>query len=98
MFPSLTSFLAAFALAAVDLAVLALAVQKLGQAKTKGLVLLALAVMLKLAVLVAGVRWISLQPWFDRKAVLLGLLAPFFFFVLWHGLRLQLTRGQQTKR
>jgi hypothetical protein len=98
MTPSLTSFLAAFALAAADLAVLALAVQKLGQARSKGLVLLALAVMLKLAVLVAGVRWISQQAWFDRKGVLLGLLAPFFFFVLWHGLRLQLRHGQQTKR
>ena len=98
MSPSLTSFLAAFVLAAADLTVLALAVAKLGQAKTKGLVLLAVAVMLKLAVLVAGVLWISLQHWFDRKAVLLGLLAPFFFFVLWHGLRLQLRLGQQTKR
>jgi hypothetical protein len=97
MSPSLSSFLAAFALAALDLIVLALAVQKLGQAKTKGLVLLALAVMLKLAVLVAGVRWISLQPWFDRKAVLLGLLAPFFFFVLWQGLRLQLKHGQHKR-
>jgi hypothetical protein len=95
---SLTSFFAAFVLAALDLAVLALAVQKLGQAKGKGLVLLALAVMLKLAILVAGLHWISLQPWFERKALLLGLLAPFFFFVLWQGLRLQLRHGQQAKR
>lgn len=90
---SLATFLASSSLAGIDLLILALAVQRLGRqpggAQTP---LLALAVALKLAVLLAGAIWISRQPWCDRRALFAGLLAPFALFVAWQGLQLQLKR------
>jgi hypothetical protein len=90
---SLITLLASSGLAGADLLVLVLATQRLGR-RPGGLQtwLLALAVMLKVAVLVLGAVWISRQPWYHRGALFAGLLAPFALFVLWQGLRLQLKR------
>jgi hypothetical protein len=91
------SFVAASLLAAADLAVLALATRRLGaqpnQAQTA---LLALGLILKLALLFAGCVWMARQPWFDRRAMLAGLAAPFLLFIAWQALRLQLRNGKRT--
>ena len=90
------SFVAASALAGLDLGILALATKKLGGAPSKAaLAGLSLAVMLKLAVLVAGAAWMSRQPWNDKRAMLAGLLAPFLIFIAWQALRLQLRAGKR---
>lgn len=93
---SLGTFLAAFALAGLDLLVLALAVKKLGQRSSKAvLLLLGLLVALKLGLLVLGVAWMSRQPWFERKALLVGLLVPFALFALWQAIQLQRQRDKR---
>ncbi len=95
---SLATFLASSLLAAADLWLLALATKRLGRkAGPTQTVLLGLAVALKLIVLVVGAVWISRQPWFDRKALVAGLMAPFALFVLWQGLRLQLGKGKRAQ-
>lgn len=87
----LLSFLTASALAALDLGILALATRRLGATPSRRQTLaLALGVMLKLAVLVAGAVWMTRQPWNDRNAMLAGLLTPFLLFIVWQALRLQL--------
>jgi hypothetical protein len=91
------SFVAASILATADLAVLALATLRLGaQANQAQTALLALGLLLKLALLFAGCVWIARQPWFDRRAMLAGLAAPFLLFIAWQALRLQLRNGKRT--
>ena len=84
---ALLSFSAASALALLDLGALRLAVSRLGRRGAPGSGLgLALAVPLKLAVLALGLAWISRQPWYDRRAMIAGLLAPFALFIAWQAL------------
>lgn len=92
----LVSFLAASSLAALDLGILALATRRLGAKPGKAETLaLGLGVILKLAVLVAGVAWLSKQVWIDKRAMLVGLLAPFVLFIVWQALRLQLRASKR---
>jgi hypothetical protein len=82
------SLLSAFALGAADLGVLALATATLGARPSSArLALLSLGVVAKLAVLVAGFRWLNHQAWFIRPWGMGGLLAPFALFLLWQVLQ-----------
>jgi hypothetical protein len=93
---SLSTFMLASLLAGVDLALLALATRRLGKKDGKRLSLwLGAAVALKMILLVAGAVWISRQAWCDRRALLVGLVAPFALFVAWQGLKLQLRYGRR---
>ncbi len=84
------SFVAASVLATADLGLLALATRRLGaRPAPPQVLLLALGLMLKLALLFAGCRWIAAQPWYDRRGLLAGLVAPFLLFIAWQALRLQ---------
>jgi hypothetical protein len=86
----LLSFVAASVLTTADLALLALATRRLGaKPSPRQAAALALGVMLKLAVLFVGCRWIAAQAWYDRRGLLIGLLAPFILFIAWQALRLQ---------
>lgn len=88
---ALMSLLAASALAVLDLGLLALVASRLGTGiKGPKALGLGLAVVLKLALLAAGVAWLCSRPWNDRRAMVAGLLAPFALFVVWQALRLQL--------
>ncbi|HTB21758.1 MAG TPA: hypothetical protein VK914_03530 [bacterium] len=92
---ALISLLAASALAGFDLAVLAWMCSRLGAGPKGGQsVTLGLLVVLKLAILAAGVAWLAHQPWNDRRAMIAGLLAPFALFIAWQVLRLQ-SRAQK---
>ena len=93
---SLLTFVLASLLAGLDLFLLALATKRLGRGGSKETVLLALGVAIKMAILVAGAVWISRQPWYDRKALLAGLVAPFLLFIAWQGLQLQLRHGRRS--
>ena len=91
----LLSFMAASLLSAADLGVLALATRRLGaKPGAAQTLLLALGLMVKLALLFAGCRWISQQPWYDRRGLFVGLLAPFALFVAWQALRLRTRAGK----
>jgi hypothetical protein len=93
---SLLTFVVASLLAGADLWLLAQATRRLGNgAGRRETLLLALGVALKMAVLVGGVFLISRQPWYDRRALLVGLVAPFTLFIAWQGLRLQLSHGRR---
>lgn len=84
------TFLAASSLSALDLGLLAWSIHRLGQRpKTAELALLALAIGLKLALLVGGALWISHQSWYQRNGLVAGLMAPFALFVLWQALRMR---------
>jgi len=86
----LFSFVAASVLSTADLALLALATRRLGAhpGRTQAL-LLGLGLMGKLALLFLGCRWIAAQPWYDRRGLIVGLVAPFALFIAWQALRLQ---------
>lgn len=84
------SFVAASVLATADLGLLTLATRRLGaRPASPQVLLLALGLMLKLALLFAGCRWIATQPWYDRRGLLAGLVTPFLLFIAWQALRLQ---------
>jgi hypothetical protein len=88
---ALLSLLAASVLASFDLGVLAWMTSRLGAGLKGGqAVTLGLLVVLKLAILAAGVAWLAHQPWNDRRAMIAGLLAPFALFIVWQVLRLQM--------
>ncbi len=78
------SLLCGAALAAADLAVLALFTRRLGASSagpsTGGL---ALMLALKLALLAAGAAWLSRRAWIDRTALAAGLIFPFAGFLGW---------------
>jgi hypothetical protein len=88
----LTSLLSAAVIVAAALALLVLAVSRLG--KTAGLAV-ALQVLglvtLKFIVLAAGLGLISRQPWFRAPAAAFGIAIPLIALVLWKGL------GQKTE-
>jgi hypothetical protein len=91
----LLSFVAASALSASDLGLLSLATRRLGaKPSPRQAAALALGLMLKLALLFAGCRWMVQQPWCDRRGLLAGLAAPFVLFIAWQALRLQLRAGK----
>jgi len=95
MYP-LICFFASSALAVIVLAILAWFVSRLGsQPKRTELMLLFLAVIAKLGILLAGALWISHQVWYDRRALMVGLLAPFALFVAWQALRLHLRASRR---
>ncbi len=80
----LFSFLSTFALGAADLGLLAWAAASLGaQPLGTKLILLALGLVLKLAVLVAGFAWLNHQAWFLRPWGIGGVLTPFALFIVW---------------
>jgi len=88
---SLISLLASSALGLLDLGVLALVTSRLGSGPTGPQAFwLVLAVLLKLALLAAGVAYITHQDWYERRAMIAGLLAPFAGFIFWQALRLQM--------
>jgi hypothetical protein len=92
------SFVAAWVLATADLGLLALATRRLGaRPAAPQVVLLALGLMLKLALLFVGCHWIAAQAWYDRRGLLAGLVAPFLLFIAWQALRLQVGAKKSAK-
>ena len=83
---NLISLGAAALIVALALALLMLAVSRLG--KTLGIFaafqVLAL-VTLKLAVLALGIGWMSKQPWFRAPAAAIGIAIPLTALVIWKG-------------
>lgn len=94
----LLSLLAASAVASLDLMLLAYTTARLGTSVDgAGGAAFGLLVVLKLGLLALGVGWLARQPWNDRRAMILGLLAPFALFVVWQAVRLQLRVRRQAR-
>ncbi len=80
----------------MDLGILALATRRLGaRPGWSETVALGLGLVFKLVLLVVGVSWLSKQPWIEKRAMLVGLVAPFVLFIAWQALRLQLRAGKR---
>lgn len=94
---TLTSFTLATILASTNLGILAMATRGLGaKHETWKTMALALAVALKLGLLVGGTVWLAKQPGVSKKALMVGLLAPFALFVMYQGLKLQTQFGRRS--
>ncbi len=88
---SLFSMLAASAISLADLAVLSLLTRRLGQGGgARRIAALAPALAVKLAALALAVAWLARRPGCDRRAMAVGLLAPFALFIVWQALSLRL--------